>query len=360
MPYSQREKQIILSSYIRNNHNAAATRRDLTRENPRMHAPCKKTIKRIFDTFQQTSSLNRKKRVVQDNEHAQLNILLSVQENPNISIRNISKNLQELHVRETSYSKVQKTLKKAGYKPFKIRPTPKLTQTQRERRVEFCRLMLETINDDPNFLGNILWTDESSFSTSGMINRKNTRYWATENPFFYREFRFQGRQSVNVWCGLIDNKIIGPYFFDQILNGDSYFNFLENQLEDFLDELPLQHFRRIIFQQDGAPPHSTLRVRNHLNQRFNIWIGSRNAPINWPANSPDLTPMDAFLWGCLKDRINQNHIENIEHLKQLIRNEINELNENRSDSIRGSLEKLRRTFIKCIEQDGGPVEQFNI
>jgi len=301
MPYSLREKQIILSSFIRNNHNAAATQRDLARDNPRMHTPCKKTIKRIFEKFQETSSLNRKKRVVNGNEDAQLNILISVQEDPNLSIRHISKSLQEWNAHDTSYSKVQRTLKKAGYKPFKIRPTPKLTQTHRENRVEFCRLMLERSNNDPNFLRNILWTDESSFATNGMINRKNTRYWATENPFCYREFRFQGRQSVNVWCGLIDNKIIGPHFFNQNLNGDSYLNFLENELEDFLDELPLQNLENIVFQQDGAPPHSTLRVRNYLNQRFGIWIGSRNAPLSWPANSPDLTPMDAFLWGYLKN-----------------------------------------------------------
>ena len=72
--------------------------------------------------------------------------------------------------------------------------------------------MLEKMDLDNSFLNVIFWTDESTFSTSGMFNRKNTRQWASVNPNCYREFKFQGRQSVNVWCAIFRNKIIGPHF----------------------------------------------------------------------------------------------------------------------------------------------------
>ena len=53
----------------------------------------------------------------------------------------------------------------------------------------------------------------------------------------------------------------------------------------------------IHFQQDGATPHYLGEVREYLNTRFpGRWIG-REAPIAWPPRSPDLTPMDFFLWG---------------------------------------------------------------
>lgn len=361
MPYSEREKQLILQTFIKANNSVKLAKRELLRINPRMHVPHKNTFHRIYEKFQETSSLARKKRTMERDENSDLNILLKVEENPNISLRTISTSLKEEldNSKNSSYGRVQNTLKRSGYKPFKIRPVTKLTQRQREKRVEFCQTMLEKINLNPSYFKNIFWTDESSFSTSGMINRKNTRQWATVNPHCYREFKFQGRQSVNVWCAILNNKIIGPHFFNVTLNGERYRNFLQQELEDYFDELPLEQERNIVFQQDGAPPHSVVAVTNYLNQRFNEWIG-RNAPIKWPPNSPDLTPMDAFLWGTLKDRVNANTIENTERLKELIRTEILILNEDYSQSITAALQRLRRTYRKCIQQNGGPVEQFNL
>ena len=53
----------------------------------------------------------------------------------------------------------------------------------------------------------------------------------------------------------------------------------------------------IIFQQDGAPPHWGSDVRRFLDAAFlNRWIG-RDGPTPWPPRSPDITPLDFFLWG---------------------------------------------------------------
>jgi hypothetical protein len=53
---------------------------------------------------------------------------------------------------------------------------------------------------------------------------------------------------------------------------------------------------RIHFQQDGAPPHYIEELREYLSTRFlGLWIG-RAAPITWSPRSPDLTPLDFFLW----------------------------------------------------------------
>jgi hypothetical protein len=60
---------------------------------------------------------------------------------------------------------------------------------------------------------------------------------------------------------------------------------------------------RIHFQQDGAPPHYLEEVGKYLITRFpGHWIG-RVAPIAWPTHSPDLTPLDFFLWGFVKVRL---------------------------------------------------------
>jgi hypothetical protein len=53
----------------------------------------------------------------------------------------------------------------------------------------------------------------------------------------------------------------------------------------------------------AQPPHYVEAVREYLNTRFSCrWIGQA-APKAWPLRSPDLTPLDFFFWGFVKDRV---------------------------------------------------------
>ena len=81
----------------------------------------------------------------------------------------------------------------------------------------------------------------------------------------------------------------------------------------------LQHVQQLpgspIFQQDSAPAHTSDTVREYLSRKLgNNWI-SRRGPIDWPARSPDLTPLDFFLWGYVKDKVYSERIESLDHLK---------------------------------------------
>ncbi|KYM80299.1 hypothetical protein ALC53_09393 [Atta colombica] len=42
-----------------------------------------------------------------------------------------------------------------------------------------------------------------------------------------------------------------------------------------------------------------------------VRIISRNADVNWPPCSCDLTPLDYFLWGTVKDECYANTVENV-------------------------------------------------
>jgi len=56
------------------------------------------------------------------------------------------------------------------------------------------------------------------------------------------------------------------------------------------------------FQHDGTL-HSSREVRNFLNYRFPWrWI-RRGGPNNWPARSPDLSPLDYCVWGWMKELV---------------------------------------------------------
>lgn len=68
-------------------------------------------------------------------------------------------------------------------------------------------------------------------------------------------------------------------------------------MEDDLTELPVTEYLDVVYQHDGAPAHYDRRVRGYLDATYpDGWIG-RGGPIPWPAQAPDLTPLDFFLWG---------------------------------------------------------------
>lgn len=46
-----------------------------------------------------------------------------------------------------------------------------------------------------------------------------------QNPHWINETNKQVRWGVNVWCGIIDEHLIGPYFFEENLNGNKYLGF---------------------------------------------------------------------------------------------------------------------------------------
>jgi hypothetical protein len=74
----------------------------------------------------------------------------------------------------------------------------------------------------------------------------------------------------------------------------------------------------VVLQQNGAPPHWGLLVRQFLDSTFpKQWIG-RDGPTPWPPRSPVITPLD-FLWRYVKDKVYSTPIPDTDTLKARIR-----------------------------------------
>ena len=109
------------------------------------------------------------------------------------------------------------------------------------------------------------------------------------------------------------DKTIGPFFFaEKSITAQIYLDLLTKYVSPQLE----QYQPQVIFQQDDAPPHWGLQVRQFLNVAFpERWIG-RDGPILWPLRSPNITPLDFFLWGYVKDIVYRTKVRDVSDLQQ--------------------------------------------
>jgi hypothetical protein len=283
--YSSNEKVDMLLIYGECHKNSRNAARVYAERYPARHHPC-------FQYFPYLEKKFREARVDEDDfiidEATEINVLAYVEMNPTASTREIG------HEVQISHESSRKILKKHGFRSFKYQLHQHLYEEDGARRTVYCQWLLQNNAADRDFISSILFTDESRFTNNGMFNKQNVRYWARENQHLMKEGNFQERFGVNVWAGIIGSRIIGPILFQGALTGERYLQFLQNDIEGFLNHLPFAELQRMYYQQDGAPPHNTARVLNYLTNRYENRVIATNGPVRWPARSPDLTPLDFF------------------------------------------------------------------
>src|SRR6218665_513401 len=100
-----------------------------------------------------------------------------------------------------------------------------------------------------------------------------------------------------------------------------------------------------IFQQDSAPAHRAKDTTALLRRETPSFIG----PELWPANSPDLNPVDYRIWGLIQERVYQIAIRDIDELKELLIVVWAELKQSVIDK---AIEQWRPRLRACIQAKG--------
>lgn len=297
MVYTLQERIEIVGLYCRNNNSARAAARIFNTTHPGKNAT-HKYVMELMQKFMETGSVGNRKhnptRVVND-EAMEVAVLGAVTLEDQQSLSQLSR------ATGVSRSSVFRILHKHKFHPYKIKLVQELHEddSDRRRRLEFCEVMSRSLIDTPNLLYNICFSDECTFSLNGLVNRHNCRYWAESDPHVMREFHTQRPQKLNVWCGILGDHIVGPFFIDGNLNSESYLELLREavdpQITQILENDEAFSENLLAFQQDGAPPHFAATVRQFLNDTFpGRWIGRRGPMMEWPPRSPDMTPLDFF------------------------------------------------------------------
>ncbi|XP_015437903.1 PREDICTED: uncharacterized protein LOC107193042 [Dufourea novaeangliae] len=68
----------------------------------------------------------------------------------------------------------------------------------------------------------------------------------------------------------------------------------------------------MIYQHVGAPAHFATNVRAYLDNTFQDRCIGRGGPVAWPPRSPDMTPLNFFLWGYLNNEVYRYSVQTVE------------------------------------------------
>jgi hypothetical protein len=316
----------------------------------------RKYVLELVKKFQETGNVANKKREIEKpivNEASEVAVLGQVHLDPTLSTRQLAS------VSGINRTSIQTILKKNKFHPYKIHLVQELHEDDYDRRLQFCEIMSERAGNDPQFLFNICFSDECSFFLNGTVNRHNCRYWSDSNPRVFHEVHTQQPEKLNVWAGIFGDRLVGPFFLPGNLTGQMYLQLLEDAIDpaltDIIENVPEYDEDHLIFQQDGAPPHYALIVRQYLDQRFlRNWIGRRGS-IEWPPRSPDLSPLDFFLWGYLKSKIYKTQPASLEDLRQRIVDECRRIT---PEMLRNVRERFEQNLYSCMEAGGHQFEHL--
>lgn len=343
----------MLAVYFQCFENALLAEREYTFRYPERRHRSRNVFRRLAIRLRETGSVRPipvpiRRRPVRSEDNI-INVLAYVQVNPHLSIRNISLDLG------ISSIAVFRILRDFKLHPYHVVLHQALSDTDFDRRLDYCSWLRDMCNENRQFLSLILWTDEATFTSCGKVNLHNMHYWAEANPHWMREVDHQNRWSVNVWCGILGHRIIGPFIFDDHLNGDLYLDFLQYNLPILLEEVPYDIRISLWYQLDGCPAHFSRRVRNFLDTSFpNRWIG-RGSLFPWPPRSPDLTVLDFYFWGRLKDIVYQTRPTTRENMIDRIRSAITTIS---AGEIETAVSSNRERCNSCIFHNGGHFEHL--
>lgn len=318
---------------------------------PNRRHPSGNVFRRLDQRLRETGSFNvtranagrpRQRRTIQVEEE----ILGVVQQDPSVSTRQLASTFN-IPSNRTVHSVLRENL----LHPYHVNKVQPLYENDNRHRLNFCNGILNRIQEDGNFLRCILWSDESMFTRDGVFNTHNFHHWADENPHVFREYGHQRKFSVNVWLGIINHRVVGPIYLPNRLDANGYLNVLEQ----VIDEMPLNIRRNMIYMHDGAPAHFARNVRNWLDQHFpNRWIG-RGGPILWPARSPDLNPLDFFVWGFIKEKVYDTPPQDADEVRDRINAAVLEITPERLERV---IQTIPLRLQLCLQTDGFQFEQL--
>lgn len=265
----------------------------------------KRTVQRLLNKYRRTGSTDRKegsgrKRATTPREDHL--IKWSAVRNRRMFATEIKTDLGL----EVSTRTIRNRLHEFGLKSYWSAKKPFINAINRQKRVAWVK---EHLNWTPEQWDSVLWSDESPFMLrfAGRV-----RVWRFHNERYSPDTTVatvKHDKKINVW-GCFSTAGVGRlYLVKGNLDQHQYHSILIHHMVPSAKVLfPKGPW---IFQQDNDPKHTSNKVQNYLaNKKFQV--------MTWPAQSPDLNPIEN-LWSFLDQRLRDRKPNSEEELFQAIK-----------------------------------------
>ena len=303
-----------------------------------------KTVKRVVDKWKAHGTirkLNKEHSGRPINARSEGNIASVQLKIANSSCSSVRKLAAQVDISRESIRRIlRKNLKLT---PYKMQTSQTLTHDDNVRRLHFCQRINQATEQGTLNVNTIVFSDESHIYLDGFVNKQTCRYWSSERPVPVIQKPLHSRK-VTVWCGVSANRIYGPYFFEDANSGNARTVTSEAYIEMLSNVMNVDISPDVWFQQDGATSHTSLPALEWLKTRFGDKIISHRTEFPWPARSPDLSPLDFFLWRFVKQKIFKSNPKPIPALKKLIQ-EMLELKLKQNSEVKRQLPQLQQDVL---------------
>lgn len=262
------------------------------------------------------------------------------------------------HLTQSSFNRITRLT--LHFHPYRMERRHSLQANDLPRRTAFCQWLTSR---PAHFIRDILIGDEANFPMNGRVNTSTVRHYSPRDqpPVDFTYDLPSSREKLTVWAGIIgDGTLIGPIFINGNVNAQRYLQLIDGTVVPQV----LAHARyhqnqngsisRIWWFQDGAPCHTARVVRQRLQVLFPRRVVGIGHPIEWPARSPDLTPLDFCVWGYIKSKVYTTPPASIADLRRRITAAFVQLRRERVP--RRAMGDMRTRAARCLANGGRHVE----
>jgi hypothetical protein len=260
----------------------------------------------------------------------------------------------EIGISATSVRRIAKM--DLGLLSFKRMPVQVINDATKLKRLTRSKVLLRRLTVQKT--KRVFFTDEKIFYLNPPVNNQNNRVWSTGrkrdvDPQRLLVQRAKFSAHVMVSAGICYGGKGRLHFVAEKakINAEYYVNnLLPGLIGDCQNLAPSNNF---IFQQDGAPAHTSRLAQEWLEQNTPDFIKKDE----WPPNSPDLNPLDFHIWGAMLEKY-QAYIPkptNKTELKIVLEAIWNDLPQ---EPIKKAVLAFKKRLQACIRADGGHFEHL--
>ena len=223
------------------------------------------------------------------------------------------------------------------FRPLKKIKGQKLTDIDCSKRRELAKQLLEVYSEDT--MNNAFFSDEKLFEVQQLYCSNCERQGFPKEIMVSVSVSKRGRTPIHfVDLGI---SVTGEYYRNRIL-------------KKMIPQMNrIAGYKPYLFMQDGARSHTAKDTVEWLNRQLYLNLLQ---PQMWPPNSPDLNPVDFFVWAELERRVYKGRkITSIESLKQAIEEEWEQFPQ---ELINKAIDAFPLRLKRCVEAKGRHIETY--